>query len=193
MKIGIYGGTFDPIHDGHIYVANRAIESEQLSKVIFVPNNQSPLKIEKALFTNEERLNKISEKLVNDRNKYLDTVQIFNTKPSYTIDLIHYYSNKLNYNDELFYIMGSDALLEFDQYFEWQEILKYIKLIVIKRPGFEPCGFLTKYPEYGNRISTVGNPYTQHKGYEISSTEIREKIKKEEENEKRNIENNKVD
>lgn len=172
MKIGLYGGTFDPIHWGHIEVAKDAKIYFKLDKVIFVPNSFSPLKKDKPSYSIEGRLERINNKLMNEIDLYLDTYQVTQKTESYTIDLILHYHSMVNFNTEIYYIMGSDALLEFDKYREWTKILDLVKLIVIERPGYNGEKFLKNYPQYKNRIEIkkVGNI---EGGYNISSTKIR--------------------
>lgn len=174
MKIGIYGGTFDPIHDGHIYCAEEAIDILKLDKLVFVPNFSSPLKKEANFFSKEKRLELINNKIINCEKMSVDTIQINNPEKSYTIDLVKHYLDIVDYNTELFYIMGSDSLLEFNKYKGWEETLKLVKLFVIQRPQFNGYKFLDKYPTYKNRIKI----YTDIMGgNNMSSTKIRRKLK----------------
>lgn len=175
IKIGLYGGTFDPIHWGHIKVAKDAKQNGRLDKVIFVPNNNSPLKEEKPYYSNEERLDRINNMLANEMDLYLDTYQITQKAKSYTIDLIEHYHNIINFNTELFYIMGSDALLEFDRYKEWNKILDLAKLIVVQRPKYNAEKFIKKYPQYKNRIKII-QVFNMENGYHVSSTQIRKEL-----------------
>jgi nicotinate-nucleotide adenylyltransferase len=173
MKIGLYGGTFDPIHDGHIYVAEKSLACLSLDKIIFVPNKVSPFKTnQETLFSEDKRVNMICEKLINQSNMSIDTIQIYNSKVSYTIDLIEYYLTKIGFYDQLYYLMGSDCLLEFDKYKDWKEILKLVRLVVVQRQKYDGEKFIKKYPQYSNRIKIINCD-----GLNISSTEIRKKLK----------------
>ena len=176
MKIGLFGGTFDPIHEGHIHVANVAI-SVGLDRVVFVPNYFSSLKIGKPFYPKERRLNMICEKIYKDKKYALDTFQIMSDEdcPSYTIDLVRKYKLRLSYADELYYIMGGDAFCELDEYKNWQEILYLSKLVVIPRSEKgkkEKNALKKKFAKFENRIYIINCKINTQ-----SSTKMRKKLK----------------
>ncbi|MDR0917843.1 MAG: nicotinate (nicotinamide) nucleotide adenylyltransferase [Oscillospiraceae bacterium] len=132
-KVGIFGGSFNPIHNGHIEVIEVAKEACNLDKVILVPANISPFKHEKDYVSAEHRLNMC--KLAPAELDYVTVsdIEIKRKGFSYTIDTLEYLSK--TYKD-LYLIIGSDSFMSFDKWYKNEDILKLCKLIVISRKNF---------------------------------------------------------
>ncbi|WP_426460932.1 nicotinate-nucleotide adenylyltransferase [Mycoplasma hafezii] len=132
MKIGIYGGSFDPIHKGHISLAKYAINELKLDKLLFVPTNVSPFKLKAKGAKNEDKINMLKIAL-----KDFDNMEIceFETKRggvSYTIDTVKYLKNKYP-NDELFLIIGSDNLPQLNKWKNIDEIAETVTIVAARR------------------------------------------------------------
>jgi nicotinate-nucleotide adenylyltransferase len=112
MKIGIYGGAFNPIHKGHIKIAKHVIEFLALDKLIFVPSFKGPFKKNIELVSGEDRINMIE--LVLEDKMEVSPFEINRKGVSYTIDTIKYFKNKYK-EDELFLIIGSDNLAKLNK------------------------------------------------------------------------------
>ena len=112
MKIGIYGGAFNPIHKGHIKIAEYAINFLDLDKLIFVPSFKGPFKKNIDLISGEERI-KMIELVLQDK-MIISAFEVNRKGVSYTIDTIKYFKNKYK-NDELFFILGSDNLTKLNK------------------------------------------------------------------------------
>lgn len=166
MKIGIYGGTFDPMHNGHLNVIEKAFSIVNL--ILIVVNNQSPFK-NRPMLSNAERLIMINEKVKGNKDILVDCSQMIKDEKSYTID---YINAIYDFENDFYYILGSDALLEFDKYKDWRDILKKVDLIVVEREGYDSNIFIEKYPEHLNKINIFKEDL-----HNISSTKIREKLK----------------
>lgn len=134
-KIGLLGGTFDPIHNGHIKPAKQAAEKFLLDKVLVIPANNPPHK-STTIVSTKHRV-KMAELASNREKSFeLDTREIQRSTLSYTIDTLK--EIKAEYpNSELFFIMGMDSLLNFTSWHLWQDILLQCHLIVNTRPGYD--------------------------------------------------------
>lgn len=135
MRIGILGGTFDPIHLGHIQPAKQVIKKYKLDKLLIIPAHKPPHKASTNA-TTEQRV-KMVELVCDQENSFiLDTREIERSTLSYTVDTIK--ELKIDYpTSQLFFIMGMDSLLNFTQWYMWESILQSCNLIVNTRPGYE--------------------------------------------------------
>lgn len=135
MKIGIFGGTFNPIHYGHLRVAEEVRESFSMDKIIFIPAGIPPLKRHNIL-SGIDRL-KMTELAIRGNPFFeVSDIEVRSKKPSYTFNTLKYL-RKLYQKDALFFIMGIDAFLELKFWYKYEELLKMIDFIVMSRPGFE--------------------------------------------------------
>ncbi len=166
-KIGIFGGTFDPIHLGHLITAQSVREIRKLEKIIFIPAFISPHKSEIKTSSAEDRLNMI--KLAIDGISFFDysNIEIEKGGVSFTIDTLKELKKS---NDDLEFIIGYDNIFEFNTWKDPDEIMKLAKVIVLKRRSSHPPQFKDKY--YNQAI------FVQTRGIEISATDLRERVKK---------------
>ncbi|MCM8796783.1 MAG: nicotinate-nucleotide adenylyltransferase [Candidatus Omnitrophica bacterium] len=164
MKIGILGGTFNPIHTGHLILAEEAREKLDLDKVVFVPTFIPPHKDNGNIASAVERLHMV--KLAIKGNSYftVSDTEIKRGGRSYTIDTIREFKEKYSRN-ELYFIIGSDLLKYLDEWKDLSQILKMVKFIVATRPGYP----LEKIPSH---IETM-----DIRAVDISAFEIRQAIK----------------
>lgn len=138
--IGVYGGTFDPIHLGHINFASNIQSVISLKKIHFIPCG-IPAHREAAAANNEQRLMLLEAALGNEPQYVIDDREIRRGGVSYMIDTLQ--SLKQDYPDEgLSLLLGSDAFLEFEHWRDWQGILNIANLIIAERPGFDSSVFL---------------------------------------------------
>lgn len=130
MKIGLFGGSFNPIHKGHIKIAKEALEFLNLDKIIFIPCQKNPFKKDIDYVDGVHRFNMI--KLVLEDKMEISDFEIKRKGNSYSIDTIKYFKN-IYKNDELFFIIGSDNLTKLPKWKNISEISKLAKLVVFKR------------------------------------------------------------
>ncbi|QZE12404.1 nicotinate-nucleotide adenylyltransferase [Mycoplasma sp. Ms02] len=130
MKIGIFGGSFNPIHKGHVQMMNVAIKELNLDKLIIVPAHKSPFKAKTDLVSDDLRVSMI-EKVLPEKAE-ISLFEINRKGISYTIDTVKYLKNKYK-NDELYLVMGSDNLLKLDKWKNIEELSKLAKITVLKR------------------------------------------------------------
>lgn len=148
MKIGIFGGCFNPPHKMHKDIALNLINNNYVDKVIYVPTGNKYQKRE--LLSDQDRYNMI-KLMTKDNTNLLVSDYEFNTELTYTYQTLDYFNNKYK-NDEIYFIMGADNLDEFDTWKEYQYILSNYKLLVINRGNFNQDKLLDKYQEYRDNI-----------------------------------------
>lgn len=132
-KIGLLGGSFDPIHNGHVHIAEQVLNQSALDEIWFIPNNQSPQR-KRPHFSAKDRYTMCELALKNLPAFKLCDIEINNQK-NYTIDTIKKLKTQ-HPDDEFYLILGMDAYLHFETWRNWQEILNQVNLIVVNRPGF---------------------------------------------------------
>ncbi|MGK9475990.1 nicotinate-nucleotide adenylyltransferase [Melioribacter sp. OK-6-Me] len=166
QKIGIFGGTFDPIHVGHLITTQYVLEKRKLDKIIFVPCYISPHKTDKNLSNPIHRLNMLRLAIEDIPYFDLSDYEIRKGTISYTYDTI-VELRKVYSNIEL--IIGYDNLIVFDKWHKPEKIVELSKLIVMKRVIDKEVETKNKYFEYATILDTPT--------IEISSSELRERIK----------------
>lgn len=165
MEIGLYFGSFNPVHNGHLIIANHILNFSDIDEVWMVISLQSPFKQRSNLIDNYDRLNLVELAIGdNDRIKPC-TIEFELPTPSYTIDTLTYLKEKYAFHNFTL-IMGSDNLLNFNHWKNFDVILKYYKILVYMRPGYEDVPFIN-HPS----VSTLKAPLL-----EISSSFIRKLI-----------------
>ena len=166
MKIGLYFGSFNPIHIGHLAIANYMLEWTDIDQLWFVISPQNPLKNKSSLLADYHRLELVNIAIAKYEKFRFSDIEFKLPKPSYTIDSLAYLEEKHpDYSFKL--IMGSDNLKTFKKWKNYELILQKYELLVYPRPDFSE-----KYlPDSGN-IKIVNAPLM-----EISSSFIRKSIK----------------
>ena len=132
--IGIFGGTFDPVHKGHTEIIKNLFELIPLDKVIVIPNGIPPHR--KASVSSEERLRMVSSAFKGSENVVIDDREIQKKDPSYAISTLRELIEE-NPEHSLVWIMGSDAFAEIDSWYQWEDFIKMINIIVMVRPNHE--------------------------------------------------------
>jgi nicotinate-nucleotide adenylyltransferase len=167
-KAGIFGGTFDPVHLGHLITARSVLEQRQLDKIIFMPCYVSPHKTDKTSSSPLHRLNMVKLAIENYEGFALSDYEIKKEGVSYTIDTIIELKKSF---DEIELIIGYDSLVNFETWKEPDKLVELAKLIVMKRNNSD-ARTKEKTSRFFNRAIFVDTPVI-----DISSTLIRERIK----------------
>jgi len=137
MRTCLFGGTFDPPHIGHLLVAQTVCEAENFDKVFFIPAYQPPHKDD--ITPVDERLKMLEFAVEGNPNFEISDVELKRKGVSYTIDTVKFIKEEMRLkSQELFYLMGSDSLLEFQNWKDPKGILNECQVIVAIRPGFRP-------------------------------------------------------
>lgn len=140
MKIGLYFGSFNPVHIGHLAIANYIAEWSDLDELWFVISPQNPLKQKSSLLADYHRLEMVNLS-IGKYSKFRTTdIEFKLPKPSYTIDTLTYLKER-HPSNEFVLIMGSDNLESFHKWKNYEQILKDFELIVYPRPGYKGSEF----------------------------------------------------
>lgn len=131
VRIGVFGGTFDPVHVGHLAIAHAALESVPLDRVLFVPARRSPLKERGPVATEADRLAMLELALAGEPRFAVSRAELDREGPSYTVDTLA----GLAGSDELFLILGSDAIADLPRWKDPERIAQLATLVVADRPG----------------------------------------------------------
>ncbi len=165
MKIGLYFGSFNPLHIGHLIVASHIVQNTDVDKVWFVVSPHNPLKDSKTLLNEYHRLHLVELAIKDDPRFRVSNVEFTLPKPSYTIDTLTYLSEKFPL-EKFHVIMGSDSLQNLPRWKNYEQLVKKYPIIIYKRPGF------SAEHELQGDITVLEAPLL-----EISSTHIRQQIK----------------
>ena len=165
-KVGIYSGSFNPIHHGHVMLANYLVEFSDLDELWFVVSPQNPLKKKEDLLDDDERLKMVLLAVDDDSRFKVSDIEMHLPTPSYTINTLTALSRQYPDNQFVF-ICGMDSLQNFKNWREYQKILDNYELLVFPREGYYG-GELINYPS----VTVLKTPIL-----EISSTFIRQCIK----------------
>lgn len=166
-KIGILGGSFDPIHNGHIAIAQDTMLQAELDMVFFMPTSQSPLKAHKPLASDKQRYRMIELALQSHPKFDVLDWELVEQGVSYTINTVHML--KKNWPQIRFcWIIGSDLLESLSQWRQINELAELIEFAVVQREG----GMIETPPIRNLRIQRINNPLCN-----ISSSEIRQRVK----------------
>ncbi|MBE6852479.1 MAG: nicotinate (nicotinamide) nucleotide adenylyltransferase [Ruminococcus sp.] len=171
-RTGLFGGTFNPVHNGHIHLAKEAFLSLGLERLILIPSNIPPHKNAEELCSNEDRL-AMCRLAAEEHGFEVSDYEMRRGGKSYSFYTVGYFS-KLYPDDELFLLVGSDMFLSFDKWFRFEDILKKVTLSVISRQDDDTELLKKKAGElqiYGS-TEVVDVP-----AYPVSSTQIRNMIK----------------
>ena len=169
MKIGLMGGSFDPVHFGHLIAAQDVIEQFSLDRMILVPAAQAPLKANEVQAAAEDRLAMLRAAIVGEPRLEISEYELTKGGISYTIDTVRHFREK-HPGDELYWVIGGDQLPLLSKWKDIGELVKLIEFIFLERPG-HPDGQLREIP---------GLVLHRGKGHliEISSTELRERVRR---------------
>jgi len=165
MKIGLYFGSFNPIHIGHLIIATYVINNTDFKKIWFVISPQNPLKVSKTLLNEYQRLHLLRLAIEDDYNLKVCDIEFKLSKPSYTIDAMTHLKEKYPQH-QFAIIMGSDSVQNLAKWKNYQQLIDQNNIIIFRRPGFE----FNKI--YSSFIILNDTPLL-----DISSTAIRNMIK----------------
>lgn len=174
QRIGVFGGSFDPIHVGHLIAAEILQHELQLRQVIFLPAGKPPHKPSRVLASDEDRVAMLELAIADTPSFSISMVDLERPGYSYTSKSLEILRNNLTESAELFFLMGQDSLRSFPQWHRPDLIARQVRLGVAQRPGFEVSIDELKraVPEIDGRIELVPIPLIG-----ISSSDIRERVR----------------
>ena len=130
-RLGVFGGTFDPVHVGHLVIASAALEELPLDRVLFIPARRSPLKERGPVAGEADRLAMLEAAIAGDPRLGVSRVELERDGPSYTVETLE----ALRDQGELFLILGGDAYAEFERWRNPERIRALATIVVAARPG----------------------------------------------------------
>lgn len=134
LRLGIYGGTFDPIHLGHLIIARDVLEQSNLDLILFVPCGQSPHKMDRESASARDRWNMLQRAIKNEPKFWASRIEIERKGPSYAVDTVEQIAGQFP-AAELFWILGADQVGKLHTWERFSELKKKVKFIVAARPG----------------------------------------------------------
>ena len=136
MNIGVLGGTFDPIHIGHLVLAEEVRTRLNLAEILFVPAGQPWLKVDSPSSPAEHRVEMVRLALADKPYFKLSTMEIERAGPTYTVDTIAELKAQLGAEDELFFILGWDNLAELPRWWQPSRLITMCRLVAVPRPDY---------------------------------------------------------
>ena len=134
MRVGILGGTFDPIHIGHLIAASSVFEALNLDSVVFIPAGDPWQKRDRDLSPGQQRLEMVKLATENDDRFQVSDLEIVRSGPTYAVDTVREWK-RVNPSDELFWIVGSDALSGIPSWHEWEAFVSEVTIVAVNRVG----------------------------------------------------------
>lgn len=165
MHIGLYFGSFNPIHIGHLIVANHIVENTEVDKIWFIVSPHNPLKDAHSLLNEYDRLHLVELAIQNNLKFRASNVEFHLPKPSYTIDTLTHLVEKFPL-EKFSVIIGSDSFQNIHRWKNFEQLVANYSFVIYKRPGFEIKD------THGADITVMDAPLL-----DISSTYIRKQIK----------------
>ena len=136
MNIGVLGGTFDPIHNGHLLLAEEVSTSLDLAETLFMPAGRPWLKIDNSISSTEHRVEMVRLAIAGKPVFKLEAIEIGRPVLSYTVDTIAELRARFGIGDELFFILGADNLIELPMWREPARLITLCRLVVVPRPDY---------------------------------------------------------
>jgi len=174
MKIGILGGTFDPIHLGHLIVAEEVRARLELPEVIFVPAGQPWLRVSNPVLAAEHRVEMVRLAIASKPYFKLSTVEVERPGPTYTVDTITEFRERFGAEVELFFILSRGTFAELPLWKEPSRIIGMCHLIVVPRPGMPDPDMKkleVEIPGLSSQVIFIDKPEI-----DISASEIRDRL-----------------
>ena len=173
QRLGLFGGTFDPPHFGHLIVAQDAAEQLSLDRLLFVVAALPPHKLGEDLAPADLRLRMVEEAVARNPLLGVSDVELTREGPSYSVDTLRHYRRELP-ETELIFLMGADQLAEFHEWQEPEAVGQLATLVAVARGGIDPRDMPPMALPRGVRVEFKQIEVTR---IDISSTEVREKVR----------------
>ena len=178
IRIGILGGTFNPIHNGHMVIAEEVYKHHNLTKVLFIPANIPPHKQAEDLADARHRYQMVKEAISENDIFEVSDIEIKRKGKSYTIDTVQNILNSYGKDCEIFLIIGSDSLIELELWNDIKKLSQLCHFVIVNRPGFsvDIPGSLTDTIGK-DKVQVLSKLSVQISPIDISSTDIRKRLR----------------
>jgi len=176
MNVGVLGGTFDPVHNGHLEVAEEARKKLNLETVIFMPAGQPWMKSDREITPARHRLRMLELALAEKPYFKISVMEIEREGPTFTIDTINELKGQLRPEDEVFFIMGQESLVQLPRWHDASRLIHLCYFVVAPRPGSPKPDLkaLEKtLPGISQRVMLLDRPYV-----DVSGTDIRDRVER---------------
>ena len=173
-RVGILGGTFDPVHCGHLAIARRALEEAMLDRVMFIPAGSPRLKSAEPTATAEHRLAMLRLAVEGVPGFDVSDIELGQLGPTKTFDTLKRLHSQLSGDVELVFILGLDVLSRFDQWIEPQQVVEQARLLAVSRPGygdFDWNDFYDRNPYARGRVDCI-----ESTAIDISASDLRSRL-----------------
>lgn len=191
MKIGLFGGTFNPFHNGHIRIIEHVKDAFRLEKLFLIPSATPPHKPDTDLAPANERFDMVMQSIKGREGFFVSDKELTRKGPSFTIDTLEEFKTDLGEKTDLFLLMGSDAFFDITTWRQKDQIFNLVKIIVMLRGYFKNhdafVSFIDEYISKGYIFNDKDNSFIHTKKktiflcrvprIDISSTMIRERVK----------------
>jgi len=174
MKIGVLGGTFDPIHNGHLAIAEEARARLNLAQVLFVPAGRPRLRKTDPVAATEQRVQMVCLALADKPYFKISTIEVERAGHSHMVDTITELRKQFGSKVEFFLILGWDSLVELPRWIGPSRLIKMCRLVAVPRPGYNQPDLQaleTEIPGLSQRVILLDEPRL-----DISATEIRNRV-----------------
>ncbi|MBW2558539.1 MAG: nicotinate-nucleotide adenylyltransferase [Deltaproteobacteria bacterium] len=190
MKWGLFGGTFDPVHLGHLRCAEEILELFHLDRIIFIPARVQPLKTDRVIspFHHREQMLKLA--IEGNPSFSISDAENRRGGKSYSIETVRHFIDNSPDGTELYFILGQDAFHEIQMWKEWKELARLCNFVVMTRPGYEIKKLADTFPpdlaslfQYDSTADGFRGPtgnsifFRKLTLLDISSTDIRNRVK----------------
>ena len=174
MRLGVFGGTFDPIHHGHLVAAEEVRARLSLSKVLFVPAGLPPHKLDNDISPAQHRVTMIQLAIVSNPGFGLSRVDVEREGPCFTVDTLALLQQEWGEEAQLHFIMGMDSLSEILTWKDPQRLIRLARIVVVGRPGFlaDMVALEEALPSAAQHIQIVDAPR-----FEVSASDIRRRVR----------------
>ena len=176
-KVLLFGGTFDPVHNGHVVVAEYAAEHISADRVIFIPAKRSPLKSFFPSASGDDRVEMIRLAIAGKSNFEVSDCELTRPDPGYTLETVLYLRHALGRDVELFWLIGADVVEDLARWYRIDELIDSCTLCIMLRGGFGRPGLDKLQRRFGTaRVQRLKNAMITTPLVDVSSSEVRDRL-----------------
>lgn len=177
-NLGLFGGSFNPVHMGHLILAEIARADANLDKMLFVPARKPPHKLLHGLAAAQHRLRMTELAVEGNEHFEISEIELEREGPSYTLQTVEELRDGLGADDSLFLVVGADSVHEMPEWWHARELVQEVPIIALKRPGYPLDDLDRVKAEFGEEaVEQIKQNVVEAPLLQISSTDIRERIR----------------